>query len=158
PAREVPEAADDQPAVDPAPAALWIRDPRGDQGIRVLAPYLFLGALVVEREHPVVDAEVRDVPARRGAAARDLGRHVEEGHEVELHAAPAPGLVEAKEPRAVQVLDRLRRHLAPRFRAERALTQGGHQRARPAHRLVVTDVGEARGRAPGSGHARMLAT
>ena len=103
-------------------------------------------------------AEVSDVPARRGAAASNLGRDVEERDEIELHAAPTAGLVEPEEPGAMQVLDRLLRHLAPGLGAERALAQSRHQRARPAHRLVVTDVGEARGRAPGSRHARMLAT
>jgi hypothetical protein len=106
----------------------------------------------------VVNAQVRDVPARRGAAAGDLGGHVEERHEVELHAAPAAGLVKTEEPGPVQIVERLGRHLTPGLGPPGPLAQDGHQGARPADRLVVADLGEARGRAPGSGHARMLAT
>jgi hypothetical protein len=105
----------------------------------------------------VVHAQVRDVPARRGAAAGDLGRHVEERHEVELHAAPAPRLVKAEEPGAVQILDRLLRHLAPGFGGRGALAQSRHEPARPVHRLVVIDSGEARARRSRLGHARMPA-
>src|SRR2546427_9890252 len=84
-----------------------VGDARGDQGIGVLTPQLFLGALVVEREHPVVHAEVRDVPGRRGAAAADLGGDVEQGHELELPAAPAPGLMGPGEAGALQIGPRL---------------------------------------------------
>jgi len=142
-AREVPESADDEPAVDPAAAALWVGDARGDQRIGVLAPHLVLSSLVVERQHPVVNAEVCDVPAGRGAAPGDLGRDVEQRHEVELHAAPAPRLVEAEEPGAVQIALRVLRHLPERFVARRALAQHGDERPRATHRLVVADLREA---------------
>jgi len=105
-----------------------------------------------------MDAEVGDVPPGRGAAATDLGGHVEQRDEVELHPAPAAGLMEAKETGAVEILERLGRHLAPVLRASGPLAQHGHQPARPAHRLVVADVGEAGGRARRIGHARMPAT
>ena len=55
-------------------AALRVGDARGDQRLRVLAPDLLLRALVVERQHPVVDEQVADVPAGRGAAARESPR------------------------------------------------------------------------------------
>jgi hypothetical protein len=38
------------------------------------------------------------------AAACDLGRNVHHRHEIELHAAERPGLVEAEEPCLVQEL------------------------------------------------------
>src|SRR5262249_31290244 len=98
-----------------------------------------------------------DVPARRGAAAGDLGRHIEERDEIELHAAPAPWLVEAEEPGAVQVFDRLLWHLAPGLGSRGALAQSRHEPARPAHRPVVVDFGEARARRSRLGHARMPA-
>src|SRR5206468_11220929 len=100
-AREVPEAADGEAAVDAARAPRRVGDAGGDHGVGIRAPHLLLGALVVERQHPVVDAEVRHVPGGGGAAAPDLGGNVEQGDEVELHAAPAPGLVEAEQPGAV---------------------------------------------------------
>jgi hypothetical protein len=58
----------------------------------------------------------------------------------------------------MQIIERLGRHLAPELCARGAFAQRGHQSARPPHRLVVADAGEARGRALGIGHARMLAT
>ena len=158
PAREVPEAAHHEAAIHGPPASLRVGDARGDQRIGVLAPHLFLGPLVVEREHPVMDAEVGHVPAGGGAAAGDLGRDVEEGHEVELHAAPAPGLVEPEQSRAMEVVDRLREHLARGVGLIRPLAKRRHQGARPEHRLVVAHVDEA---APGGvarlGHPRMPA-
>ena len=89
---------------------------------------------------PVVDTEVRDVPARRGAAA-----------------APAPGLVKSEQPGAMEVVDRLLRHLAHGFGRIGPLAQHRHQSARAAHRLVVAHLREA---APAArrAHARIPAT
>src|SRR2546427_6095293 len=124
-----------------------VGDARGDQGIGVLTPQLFLGALVVEREHPVVDAEIRDVPGRRGAATADLGGDVEQGHELELHAPPAPGLMEPKEAGAMEIVPRLLLHLSQGLRPVGPLAQDRHEGARPAHRLVVAHVCKAAGAA-----------
>src|SRR5437764_154446 len=77
-ALEIPDAADHDAALHPAGLALRVGDAGGDEGVGIGAPHLLLGALVVEREHPVVDAEVADVPRGGGAAARDLGRDIED--------------------------------------------------------------------------------
>jgi len=146
-AREVPVAAHLEAAVDPAPAALRERDPGGDQRVRIRAPDLVLRALVVERQEPVVDAEVADVPPGRGAPARDLGGHVDERHEVELHSAVAPRLDEAEEAGAMQVGRGLRQHVASGLGPRGALAQGRDEIACALERLVVGDTREAR-RAP----------
>ena len=142
-AREVPEAADGEAAVHARAPALGVGDAGGDEGIGVLAPHLVLGARIVEGEQPVVDGEVGHVPRGGGAAAPDLRGNVEEGHEGQLHAAPAPRLVEAEEPGAVQIALRVLRHLPERFVARRALAQHGDERPRATHRLVVADLREA---------------
>ena len=140
-------AADDEPAIDATAAALRIGDARGDHGVGVLAPDLVLRPLVVEREHPVMDGEVRDVPPRGGASARDLGGDVEEPDEGQFHATPASGLMEAQEAGAMEILERLLRHLPGDLRPCRTLAQHRHQGRRPAHGLVVVHVDEA---APGA--------
>ncbi len=149
-ATEVPEAADDEPAVDAAALPLRIRDPRRDQRVGIRAPHVLLGALVVEREHPVMHAEVCDVPAGRGAAPGDLGGNVEQRHELDLHAAPAAGLVEPEEAGAMEIVERLLGHLAAQLARLRPLAQDGHERAGPPDRLVV-----AHPRKAGSGAGRM---
>ena len=141
-AREVPVSGEREPAIDLARTALRERDARGDQRVRVRAPDLVLRALVVERQHPVVDAEVADVPGGRGAAAPELRRDVDERHEVELHAAVALRLREAEEPGAVQVGLGLRQHPPRSLAGAGALAERGDQGARPPDRLVVADVGE----------------
>ena len=145
-AREVPVPADREPAVDLFRAALRERDPRGDQRVGVRAPHLVLRAFVVQREHPVVDAEVADVPRGGRAAARELGRDVDERHEVELHPAVPLRLREPEEPGAMQVGFGLGQHLPRGLAARRALAQRGHERGRPRERLVVADCGESRRR------------
>ena len=107
------------------------------------APHFVLGAGIVEGEQPVVDGEVGHVPRGGGAAAADFRRDVEEGHEGQLHAAPAPRLVKAEEPGAVQIAFRLLRHLPEQLVARRALAQHGDERPRPTHRLLVDDLREA---------------
>src|SRR2546430_8863296 len=73
-----------------APAPLRVGDAGRDQGFRILAPDLLLSALVVEREHPVVNAEVGDVPGGRGAAAADLGGGGEERFRSGEHTPEPP--------------------------------------------------------------------
>ena len=76
-AGEIPAPADDEAARRPClRAALREGDARGDQRLRVRAPDFLLRALVVQREHPVVDQQVADVPAGGGAAARELGGEI----------------------------------------------------------------------------------
>src|SRR5206468_5598722 len=81
-----------------------------------------------------------------------------EGHEVELHAAPAAGLVVPEQPRAMEIVERLLRHLARGLRPVGPLAQRRHERARPAHRLVIGDVGEAARDAARPAPARVPAT
>src|SRR6266481_1649118 len=139
-AREVPETADEEAAVDAAPLALRGVYAGGDQRVRILSPDFLLGARVVEGEEPVMDREIGHVPCGRCAAAADLSRDVEERDEGQLHAAPSPRLVKAEEPCAVELRFRLLRHLAECFGAGRALAERGDQRVRPRHRLVVAHV------------------
>jgi hypothetical protein len=68
-AGEIPPAADQEPALGPAARALRKRDAGGDQRVGIGAPDFLLRAFVVEREHPVVDLQVGEVPAHRGVAA-----------------------------------------------------------------------------------------
>ena len=154
PAREVPEAAHDEAPVHAAPAPLRVGDAGRDQGFGILAPDLLLSALVVEGEHPVVNAEVGDVPGGRGAAAADLGGEIEDRLERELHPTPGLRLVKAEQPGAVQILERFLLHLAPDLRAVGPLAQDGDEGAGSRHRLVVRHVGEARR----PGHALIPAT
>ena len=90
----------------------------------------------------MVAGEVADVPGRRRAAAGKLGGDVDDGDEVELHAAEGLGLVEAEEARLVQQLLGVARQPARLFGRWRALAQQRHDLACPAHRLVVADAGE----------------
>src|SRR2546430_12843309 len=48
---------------------------------------------------------------------------VEQGHELELHAAPAPGLMEPEESCAMQIVHRLLLHLAQGLRPVGPLAQ-----------------------------------
>jgi hypothetical protein len=70
--------------------------------------------------------EIADVPGRGRTAARQLGRDIDHGHEVELHAAERPGLVEAEEPGFVQRLLGLARQAAGLRRTCRAVAEDGH--------------------------------
>ena len=87
-------------------------------------------------------AEIADVPRRRRAAARDLGRNVDDRDERQLHAAERLRLMEAKQPGLVQQLLVLADEHARVLGSLRALAQHGHDLARAAHRLVVADGGE----------------
>ena len=137
---------DDEPAVGLARAAGGKRDGGGDQRIGVGVPHLALGLGVVVAEDPVVAGEVADVPGRRRAAARELGRDVDDGDEVELHAAEGLGLVEAEEARLVQQLLGVAGQPARVLGRWRALAQERHDLAGAAHRLVVADAGEVAAR------------
>jgi hypothetical protein len=66
--------------------------------------------------------------------------------------------VEAEEAGAMEVVQGLLRHLARGVGAVDPLAQGGHEGARPAHRLVVADAGEAARGAGRVAHARVPAT
>ena len=80
------------------------RDRGGDQRVRVRVPHLVLGLGLVVAEDPVMAGEIADVPGGRRAAARDLGRDVDDRHEVELHAAERLRLMEAEQAGLVQQL------------------------------------------------------
>src|SRR5205085_4538145 len=97
---------------------------------------------LVVAEDPVMAAEVADVPGARRAAARELGDDVDDGDIGKLHAAVARGLVVAEEPRLVQELLVLRQEHARVLALLRALGEGGHDVARPAHGFFVADAGE----------------
>ena len=86
--------------------------------------------------------EIADVPRGRRAAARDLGRNVEDRDEIELHAAEDLRLVEAKQPGLVQQLLVLAQQHPRVLGRLRALAQDRHDLARAAQRLVVADGGE----------------
>ncbi len=58
----------------------------------------------------------------------------------------------------MQIVERLLRHLARGLAALRPLAQDRHERARPAHRLVIGDAGEAARDAVRPAHARVPAT
>ena len=85
-------------------------------------------------------AEVADVPSRRRAAACDLRRDVDDGDEVELHAAEHLRLVVAKQARLVQELLVLADEDARVFGLLRPFAQHRHDLARPAHGLLVADT------------------
>src|SRR5262249_26757360 len=116
-----------------------------------------LRALVVEREHPVVHAEVGHVPPGGRAATRDLRRDVEQGHKGQLHAAPSPRLMESEQARTMEIVERLRLHLPRRLGARRSLPERRHEGARPAHGFVITDACEAGCHVVGATHARIPA-
>ena len=119
--------------------------PEGDQRIGVRVPYLALRAARRARASSG-GCQVADVPGHGRAAARELGRNVDERHEVELHAAEGLRLGEAEEARPCRSASVSRESLA-RCLAARALAQGGHERMRPRERLVVAD--SERNRRPG---------
>ncbi len=86
--------------------------------------------------------EIADVPRRRRAAARDLGRDVDDRDERQFHAAERLRLVETKQPGLVQQLLVLADQQAGVLGRLRAIAQRRHDLARAAQRLVVTDGGE----------------
>jgi len=143
----------DEAAVDTPAAALREGDAGGDHRVGILAPHLFLGALVVERQHPVVHAQVRHVPPGRGAAAPHLGRDVEQRHEFELHAAQRRGWWNRSRPVRWRSAIVSRGISRPTSAAAARSRKHGHERPGPTHRLVVVDVGEARA----IGHPRIPA-
>jgi len=157
-AGEIPAPADAVSARDAARVALRVGDPRGDEHIRIFAPYFLLGALVVQRQHPVVHGRVDDVPTGRSAAAADLRRNVEVGDEIQFHAAVTLGLEKAEQAAAVQVGFGFREHAARRFGALGALPQCRHQFARAAQGFIQADVGEAARASDRQVHRRGSAT
>ena len=139
---EIPVARQHDAAVDLAPLALRVRNPRSNDRVRVVGPDFFLRPRVVEREHPVMDRKVADVPCRGGiAAADDLG-DVEDRNEIELHAAPALGLQEAQQPVLVQQCEDLGRQLPRLLRGGRELAQLWNDCVRPAYGLLIVDIGK----------------
>ncbi len=142
PLEKFPAPADDEAAVDPSGLALRIRDPRGDQDVGVLAPDLVLRALVVERDQELVDRVVAHVPGGRCAAASKLSRNVDERDEIQLHAAPAPRLHDAKQPRTMQIGLDLGQHAAFVLATLGALAQRGHQLARAGNGFFAADARE----------------
>jgi hypothetical protein len=81
--------------------------------------------------------QVRNIPARRGAAAGELQRDIDVGDEIELHAAPPPGLHKAQQPARMQLGHGFGRHRPLGFAAGGALAQGRHETARALERLVI---------------------
>ena len=140
---EIPVARQHDAAVDLATAALRVGDAGGDDGVRVLAPHFLLRLRVEEREHPVVDRQVANVPGDRGiAAADDLG-HVEHRHEIQLHAAEPPGLQDAQHAGLVQQRKDLGGELPRRLRRGGEFPQFRYQPVSAAQGLLVTHIGEA---------------
>ena len=139
---ERPAARYDEPAVGLARSAGGKGDGGGDQRVGVGVPYLALGFGCVVAEDPVVAGEVADVPGGGGAAAGELGRDVDDGDKVELHAAEAFGLVETEEARLVQQLLGVACQPARLLGRRCALAQQRHDLAGATHRLVVADAGE----------------
>jgi hypothetical protein len=86
--------------------------------------------------------EISDVPGGGRAAARDLGRNVEDRDEFELHAAEDFRLVETKQAGLVEKLLVLTQQNTGILGPLRAFAQRGHDLARAAHRLVIGDAGE----------------
>ena len=80
------------------------RDGGGHERVGVGVPHLVLRLGVVEREDPVVGAQVADVPRGGRAAAPELGHDVHHGHEGQLHAAEGLRLMEAEQAGLVQKL------------------------------------------------------
>src|SRR5262245_58031760 len=87
-------------------------------------------------------AEVADVPRRRGAAARQLRDEVDHRDEGQLHAAEAPGLVEAEQSRLVQQPLVFRQQHARVLAFLRALLERRHALARPTQRFFVAYFAE----------------
>src|SRR6266480_6220814 len=141
--REWPSAADDEPIIDFFPSAGGQGNGRRDQYVRIRVPHLVLRLWLVVAEDPVVAAEVADVPGGGGAAARELRHDIDDRLERQLHAAEAPGLVEAEQARLVQQLLVLGQKHARVLALLRALEERRHALARAAHRLFVADAGEA---------------
>src|ERR1700730_19470906 len=102
--RERPAAVDDEAAVGLAGATGCERNGGGNQCILIGVPHFVLGRGIVIAEDPVMAADVADIPGRRWAAARELGRKRGARHERELHYAKRLRLVKAKQPGLVPEL------------------------------------------------------
>src|SRR5205823_12781112 len=140
---ERPPPADDKAVFCNPTTSRGKRDRGGDERIRVGVPHLVLRLGLVVAEDPVVAAEVADVPGGGGAAARELGHDIDDCLERQLHAAEAPGLVEAEQARLVQQLLVLGQQHARVLALLRALEERRHALARAPHRLFVADACEA---------------
>src|SRR5947208_4441112 len=149
---ERPPPADDKAVFCNPTTSRGKRDRGGDERIRVGVPHLVLRLGLVVAEDPVVAAEVADVPGGGGAAARELGHDIDDCLERQLHAAEAPGLVEAEQARLVQQLLVLGQQHARVLALLRALEERRHALARAAHRLFVAYAGEAQFRMSYNSH------
>ncbi len=99
--RPVPRAADQVAAVDhDAGAHRGVR--RRDPGFRVVAPDLFLGLLVEQRQVPVVHPDDRGHPAGGAACARQPPRRLVEKSGIALQAAPLLRLQQGEEADVVE--------------------------------------------------------
>ncbi|MOA07056.1 hypothetical protein D3C78_1267320 [compost metagenome] len=126
-------AGGEAPAAGQAIAALHRRDlahrhiGRGDQHAGVVAPHVLRGAVVEQRQLPVVDGHHTKHPRRRHAAFGQGHLHLEEVLRLQLVAVPARRLEDAEEPRLVEIADGFLGQLATRGGSWRAFAQYRHQ-------------------------------
>ena len=101
--RERPASRHLPAAVDLAAAAAGEGERGGDQHVERGVPQLVLRLGREVAQHPVMAAEIADVPCRRRAGARQRGADIDEDADIELGPADALGLGEAEQAEIVQV-------------------------------------------------------
>src|SRR5205807_3443051 len=121
-AGERPAAAEAKPARDPLdPPGRCERGRQRDAG--VFAPDILLSLRRKQAQMPVMDADNAEDPAARAADGGDFDDRLIEGFGIELVAAVALRLDAAKQPRLLEVVERLLRQPPQLFCMGSALAQ-----------------------------------
>ena len=129
-------------AVDLAAAAAGEGERGGDQHVERGVPQLVLRLGREVAQHPVMAAEIADVPCRRRADARQRGADIDEDADIELGPADAAWLHEAEQARVVQVALGVVGQAAQLLAGLGAGRELGGKRVRAAHHLLVAHIGE----------------